>query len=495
MPRARLVLLLTASIATGLAQVTAQANDAIGGGVAATHILVHFDAEFATAHDVAFGGAIDGGPLDGLIQTWGVTGIRPLLVEPPRDAALASRYGLDRIHVFEVPDGTDVRAMAAAFNAAPGVALAEVDGLGGIAETIPNDPSFNLQWPLRNTGQTGGFAGADIAASFAWDLSVGAGEVTIAILDTGIQADHPDLLGKVIPGYNFYDMNQDTSDPHGHGTHVAGIAGAIGDNGVGIAGVDWNARLLAVTVVDDNGFGSEAPVAAAVVWATDQGANVINMSLQYGEGSVALQNAVAYAYDSGVLPIAAAGNAGISSVSYPARFPKCMAVGATTHHDVRWTSSNYGVDLDVVAPGVDVYSLHRNSAYRTRSGTSMATPHVSGLASLIVSLDGCMTAAEIESVLRDTALDLGPPGFDVQYGFGRIEAPAALLAVLDAAAGDLNCDCALDAFDIEPFVVALTDPAGYALSYPGCNWMRADVNGDGAVDAFDIGPFIERLVP
>jgi subtilisin family serine protease len=495
LPQVRLVLFLSMSFAITGVPLVSLGSEAIGDGVDATHILVHFEAEFSGAHAVRFGGAIDNGPLDTLIQTWGVTGIRPLLVEPARDAALAERYGLNRVYVFTVAQGTDVRAMAAAFSAAPGVALAETDGVGGIAETIPNDPGFSLQWPLRNAGQTGGSAGADIGATFAWDLGVGSSAITIAVLDTGIQADHPDLLGKVIPGYNFYDMNNDTSDPHGHGTHVAGIAGAIGNNGVGIAGVDWNVRLLAVTVVSDSGSGTESPVAAAVVWAADQGADVINMSLQYAEGSVALRNAVAYAYDAGVLPIAAAGNAGSSTVAYPARFPKCMAIGATNHSDLRWSSSNFGPEIDVVAPGADVYSLNRNSGYRTRSGTSMATPHVSGLASLILSAGACLTPPEIEGILRDSAVDLGPPGFDVEYGYGRIEAPAALLAAHAATGGDLNCDCAIDAFDIEPFILAMTDPTGYAVHYPGCDWIRADVNGDGAVDAFDIAPFIERLLP
>lgn len=466
----------------------------VGPGHASTHLIVHFERGFLDGRSVRLGEPLDGGPLDALNAAWGVTEIRPLLSVPARNAVLADRYGLNRTYVFVVPEGTDTRAMAAAYGAVAGVARAEVDGTGGIAELIPDDPFFPSQWNFRNTGQTGGVPGADVNATRAWELHTGRDTVTIAVLDTGIQADHPDLLGKVIPGYNTYDRNNDTSDPHGHGTHVAGIAGAYTNNTYGVAGMNWGVRLLAMTVVDDSGFGTEAPVADGIVWVVDNSdAQIISMSLQYMGGTDALRNAVAYAYDSGRLLVAAAGNQGSRNIAYPARFPKCMAVGMTDARDLRDSQSNYGPELDVVAPGRSIWSLNRNSGFSIRSGTSMATPHVSGLAALLLSYDACRTQADLENLIDATAHDLGLPGWDEEYGYGRIDSYDALLAAADAVRGDMNCDCTLDVFDIEGFILALFDPAGYRARYPNCDINHADTNGDGAVNAADIEEFIVIL--
>lgn len=465
------------------------------GDAITTHIVVQFDRTFLDMHTVATGQAIDGGVIDALNRTWGVTRTEALLSRPAANGTAATALALDRYFVFSVPEGTDTSAMAAAYRAARGVALAEVDGLGGIAETIPNDAEFGRQWNMRNIGQTGGLAGADIAATFAWDLHVGSGNVIIAVIDTGVQADHPDLIGKVIPGWNFFNNNGDSDDVHGHGTHVSGIAGATGNNFIGVAGVNWNVRILAVRVTSASGTYSESDLADAIVWATDNGANFVSMSLQSYTGIAALEAAIDYARGNGVLPIAATGNNRGNVIAFPARFAGCMGVGATDHND-QWPSfSNWGPQIDVAAPGANIYSLHLDSGYRSRSGTSMATPHVSGLTSLLLSFDSCLSPSEMIELLHATSVDLGPAGFDEKFGHGRIDAFAAINEAAAMAAGDANCDCELNAFDIEPFLLALFDPEGYAIAYPGCDITRADVNGDGRVDAFDIEPFLERLFP
>ena len=465
------------------------------GDVITTHVVVQFEREFLDTHAIAAGQVIDNGPLDALSQTWGVTRITPLLTHPAANDAAASARGLDRYFVLAVPRGTDTPAMAAAYASTVGVAQSAVDGRGGIAETIPNDAQFALQWNMRNIGQTGGTPDADIAATFAWDLHVGAGTVTIAVIDTGVQSDHPDLIGRVIPGWNFYSNNSNSEDVHGHGTHVSGIAGAVGNNGVGVAGVNWDVRILAIRITRTSGTYSESDLTDAIVWAADNGADFISMSLQSYTGSAPLEAAIDYARDNGVLPIAATGNNRGNLVAFPARFAGCMGVGASDHND-QWPSfSNWGPQVDVAAPGAVIYSLFRGSGYRTLSGTSMAAPHVSGLASLMLSYNDCLTADEIADLLRATALDLGPAGFDQKFGHGRIDALAALREAAATAAGDTNCDCQVDAADIEPFILALFDPVGYAAAYPACDLLRADMNGDDVVNALDIEGLLLRMFP
>ncbi|TWT45521.1 Thermophilic serine proteinase precursor [Phycisphaerae bacterium RAS1] len=431
---------------------------------------------------------VDRGPIDASLAKWKARRAAPLIRDGCRNARPAAGRRLDRTFVIEVPAGSDTAAFAAELALAPGVEQAELDGLGGIASTIPNDPNFAVQWGLDNTGQLGGVPDADLDVPETWDYTTGAATVTIAIVDTGVQADHPDLAGKVLPGWNTYNNNSDTTDPHGHGTFVAGVAAAIGNNGVGVAGMNWNARILPVRCVSPAGSGTESQCAAAIVWATDNGADVISMSLQYYSGTALLRDAVAYAYDSGVLPIAAAGNGQGPIVAFPARFPKCMAVSATNRNDALWPGSNYGPEMDVSAPGQEVYSLWKNSGYQLLSGTSMATPHVSGLASLLLSIDPSLLPVELESALISTVTDLGPEGFDDEFGWGRVNALAAVRSVTPL--GDSNCDGQVNVLDINAFVLALSDPAAYAALYPGCARIRADINGDGAVDVLDINEFV-----
>ncbi len=462
--------------------------------VATTHILVRLAAGL-TPSDVGLGGVtVDGGEIDALAAAWAVQRVVPVLSEAPRAAWLPSADRLARTHRFEVAGGSDTTAMAAAFAQAAGVEIAEVDGVGGISTYTPNDTHFvTFQWNLNNSGQGGGVPDADIDAPELWGANQGSGSVVLAILDTGIQSTHPDLAGRLLPGRNVYDNNDNTEDPHGHGSHVTGIAAGNGDNGIGIAGVNWQCAILPVRCTSPSGSTTESITADAIRWAADHNADVISMSLQFYTGTQTLADAVNYAHDLGVLLIAATGNSRGRTIAFPARFPNCMGVGATTRMDLRWVSSNYGPEIDVVAPGFEIYSCWNDSSYRNNNGTSMATPHVSGLAALLRGLNPALTPDQVDQILRDTADDRGATGFDEEYGHGRINAYRALHAASPYAPGDLNCDGVVNFFDIDAFLTALFDIAAYPSTYAGCDVSRGDFDGDANINFFDIDPFVVAL--
>ncbi|MBU0640529.1 MAG: S8 family serine peptidase [Planctomycetes bacterium] len=462
-----------------------------GGSYATTHILVRLAPGIMPLEGASGQTTIDNGPIDALCDSWGVLHVEPFLAVRARNQMLADQLGLSRTYRLHVPTGTDTAAMADGFTGVPGIELAELDGVGGIALTIPNDPAFGSLWNMHNTGQTSGTVDADVDGPEAWDIYTGSADLTLAIIDTGVQADHPDLNGKVIAGRNTYDDNFDTDDPHGHGTHCTGIAAAYGNNGIGVTGINWEVTILAMRCTSPTGSATESDCAEAIIWAVDNGADIGSLSLQFYTGTTTLEEAVNYAYGENVLLIAATGNNYGNIVAYPAKFAHCMGVAATTHNDTWYTSSNYGPETDVSAPGKDVYSLWKNSGYYTNSGTSMATPHVSGLAALMMSYNFALSIDQIEQMLKDSAEDKGDPGWDEQFGWGRINAEFALLAA--DPRGDLNCDGVVDGFDIDPFILALNGQEGYLLAYPGCDFERGDTNSDGAVNGFDIDSFIVLL--
>ncbi|MCZ6542035.1 MAG: S8 family serine peptidase [Planctomycetota bacterium] len=385
------------------------------------------------------------------LQRWKAELITPALTTQPANRQLAAQIGLDRYYKIHVPPGTDTPAMAAQFAGfVTHIGSAEVDGIGGIAQTIPNDNDFDLQYALLNTGQTGGIPDADIDATDAWDETTGSAALLLAVLDAGMD-EHVEFAGRLVDGWNTASNNGDTSDSCGsHGTHVGGIAAATGNNTIGIAGVNWAVWVMPVRVL--NGCnGTESPLADGIIYATDHGADVINMSLQFADGTNYLHDAVTYGYMSGVVLVAAAGNFGFSGgVAFPARWDETIAVAATDNQDQRWSGSNQGPQLTVAAPGVNVWSLFGSANYAYMTGTSMATPHVSGLATLMLSLDGSLTPDEVRDILQATADDVDAPGFDNNTGFGRINANAALLEVLAGISipGDLDGDGAVGILDL-----------------------------------------------
>ena len=238
----------------------------------------------------------------------------------------------------------------------------------------PNDSYFGQQWSLTK-----------VQAPEAWDLTTGLGSVKIAVLDTGLDPTHPELSTKIVEEVNF-SASQTTFGVHSHGTHVAGISAAATNNENGVAGVGYNSSLMNVKVLGDDGSGTYSAVAQGIVWATDNGANVINMSLGGTSPSTTLSDAVNYAWNRGVVVVAAAGNSGTTSPTYPAYHANVIAVAATDSSDALPSWSNRGDWVDVAAPGVSIYSTVPFNGYQSMSGTSMASPHVAGLAGLVFAL-------------------------------------------------------------------------------------------------------------
>lgn len=283
----------------------------------------------------------------------------------------------------------------------------------------PSDPRFSDQ-----------YAPTQVKSDQAWDTTLGDSSVTIAVVDTGAQYDHPDLQSnyKSNPGRDFAD---DDSDPYPdvqsdeyHGTHVSGCAAAVIDNGTGVAG-QGNSSLINGRALDEGGSGSTSDIADAVEWAADQGADIINLSLGGGGYTSTMKNAVSYATDNGALVIAAAGNSGSSSVSYPAAYSECVAISAVDDNEQLASFSQYGEKVELCAPGVDVLSTttETRGSYERLSGTSMATPVTSGVAGLTLAKWN-LTNSELRSHLKNTAEDIGLS--ENEQGSGQVDALAAV---------------------------------------------------------------------
>lgn len=230
---------------------------------------------------------------------------------------------------------------------------------------IPNDLLFSqYQWNLPV-----------IETNRGWDLSKGSEDVIIAVIDTGVDLQHSDLDGQLVEGYNIVEKDKQPLDDVGHGTHVAGIIGALVNNGEGVAGVSWYNKIMPVKALDGSGSGTTYAVAEGIIWATDHGAKVINMSLGNYADSQFLHDAVKYAYDRDVVLVAASGNDNTERPGYPAAYPEVLAVAATDSNQKRAEYSNYGDYIDVAAPGTNIASTFPGNQYAALSGTSMASPH------------------------------------------------------------------------------------------------------------------------
>ena len=316
------------------------------------------------------------------------------------------------------PEGQE-HQIVEALNNDPRVEYAELD-YAVHATIIPNDSHFGLQWgPVK------------IQAPAAWDEATGGSDVIIAIIDTGVDLNHPDLNDKIVPGWDFVNNDSLAQDDHGHGTHVAGIAAAETNNQQGVAGVSWGARIMPIKVLNREGNGFYSDVAQGVLYACNHGAKIINLSLGGSEPSNTLEDALAQAYAQGCLIAAAAGNDGQSSVDCPARYPAAIAVAATDRYDQRAYFSDYGPEIELAAPGVDIFSTlwtRSSHTYGWKQGTSMSTPHVAGLAAIVWSVCPGMSNTDLRSVMENTAKDLGAPGWDQYYGYGRIDAEKAVEA-------------------------------------------------------------------
>jgi thermitase len=278
------------------------------------------------------------------------------------------------------------------------------------ASYTPNDPRFGEQWGLMKTG-----------FESAWDRARGSG-VRIAIVDSGAAVRHVDLRQKIALQRDLINNDGTVEDPFEHGTHVAGIAAAETGNGTGVAGGCPNCKLLIAKVLDGDGMGTATDVAQGIIWSTDHGAEVVNVSLGDSHNVRAVRDAVDYATGKGAVVVAAAGNNDTNRLEYPAAYSDVIAVAATNKNDRRAWFSNYGDWVDVAAPGVGILSTVPGG-YSAWDGTSMATPHVAALASLLASQG--RSAVNIKKRIFNTAVDLGPTGRDPYYGYGRIDANRA----------------------------------------------------------------------
>jgi subtilisin family serine protease len=324
---------------------------------------------------------------------------------------------------------TDRRPIAAALatlRREPGVLSAEPAVPMRLAE-LPDDPYFPQQWGLDA-----------INAASGWDRERGSFGVIVAIVDSGVDPNHPELRPKLLPGWDFIGRDGSPADTNGHGTMVAGIAAAATDNGQGVAGTSWASEILPVRVIGPAG-GTDQTVADGIVFAVDRGARVINLSLAGDSPSGLLGSAINYASDHGAVVVAATGNEGASAIAWPARYPKTIAVGAVERQGSTVTHapySNKGQYIDVVAPGSGIVGPWPGNRYVIGDGTSFAAPFVSGLAALLLSRDPRLTPAQVSSRLRNTAQDLGAVGYDTTYGAGLVDASAALAATADPNASD-----------------------------------------------------------
>ncbi|MGM7702789.1 S8 family peptidase [Pseudalkalibacillus sp. Hm43] len=302
----------------------------------------------------------------------------------------------------------------------PEVDYAEFNGLM-FTQLTPNDPLFNQQWGLLKINSTR-----------AWNVTRGSSLLKIAILDTGVNAGHPDLNEKMALNVNF-STSSTSQDINGHGTHVAGIAAAVTRNGIGIAGLAINPKILNIKVLDDSGSGSFSDVAKGIVNATDNGAKVINMSLGGPSFSNTVQSAVQYADSNGVIQVAAAGNDNADDLFYPAAYPEVISVAALDRDNTKASFSNFGSAwVDVAAPGIDILStlptttnMMGQTDYGYLSGTSQAAPFVSGLAALMASLEP--DASKVRNAIETTTVPV--PGSGTLYQNGRINTYAALLKI------------------------------------------------------------------
>lgn len=289
----------------------------------------------------------------------------------------------------------------------------------------PNDPCFPAQWHLRA-----------LEGPAAWALAAGRPPVVIAVVDSGVEATHPDLRGALVPGWNFLSETPDTADGFGHGTAVAGAAAAAANNGVGGAGVAPGARLMPLVALDANDRASYSDIARAIVYAADHGARVINVSLGGPSPSLTLDRAIEYAWQRGAIVVASAMNTGDSTPHYPAASPRALAVSATTPVDTLAGFSTHGDWIDFSGPGVSILTTSAGGRYAYRHGTSFAAPMVSGTLALMLAARPRASPEELVALLAEAAEDLGAPGPDPSFGRGRVHARRAVERAVSPRSGD-----------------------------------------------------------
>ena len=367
---------------------------------------------------------------------------------------LADRGRSGEFYVLEcAPDAG--RPLVRWFARQPAVAYAELEATARTT-IAPADPHWaGFQWNMYNAGarSNGVASNFGVKAEAAWDAGATGAGVRVAVIDTGVAYENygaflvaPDLVGRPFAApFDAVTGDGHPNDENCHGTHVAGTIGQVTGNGIGCAGIARNCTIMPVRVLDARGVGNHTWIANGITWAANNGAGVINLSLGSTVGSSTMQNAIAFAAGRNVVICAAAGNSGTAGVNFPALYTQCIAVGATRFDGARASYSTFGTGIDVVAPGGQT-NIDQNGdrygdgilqqtfqpgsprafGYYFYQGTSMATPHVAAVAALVKSVRPRYTAAQIRAAIEGSCVNLGAPGYDTTFGWGLIDAAAAI---------------------------------------------------------------------
>lgn len=415
---------------------------------------------------------------------------------------------LDNIYLLTIQENIDILEIIKKYSSHPDVIYAEPNGIPYLC-SIPDDNDFDKQWGLHNTGQNGGISDSDIDAPEAWDIETGDSSIVIAMIDSGIDYNHPDLKDNLwinqdeIPdnnidddqnGYiddviswNFINNNADPKDEHAHGTHCSGIASAVTNNDQGVAGVCWNCKIMPVKIANEYWDTTVEIVANGIKYAADNGANVISMSFGWSTPYNILRDAIDYAYEKRIIMVAAAGNHGSSNRLYPAAFSNVIAVGGINRNNSRlyyyyesvdyWVISNYGSWVDVAAPAQEIYStmptyhvfynniqnnLGLNMNYDYMSGTSMACPNVAGIVALILSKNPTLTPDQVKKIIKG---NVEPYDSEYYIGTGFVNAYKALLACNNPNKPSINGRSTGKAGESYEYTFIGTDPDGHNISY------------------------------
>ncbi|WP_456277608.1 S8 family serine peptidase [Bacillus sp. AK128] len=341
------------------------------------------------------------------------------------EISLSERLREKGYRVVQVPNHLSFLTKLEEIKALEEVEFAEPEYLNEIMYT-PKDPYYSHQWYLPK-----------INMSQAWDLMKGSSTTIVAVLDTGINSSHPDLSGRILPGYDFVNKDSNPSDDHGHGTHVAGII-AANANSIGITGIDFSAKILPVKVANHEGLLSTSNIIEGIYYAIDQGAHIINMSYGSTARSELEENALKEAYSKGITLIAASGNDGSSTIHFPAAYPYVISVGATDKLGKRAGFSNYGELIDLSSPGVDIVSTNFKGGYVSGEGTSYSAPIVSGIAALLKAKNPMWGPNEITWALQKGASAVSREEWNGSTGFGIVNAYQSLLLTVPDRSNDIS---------------------------------------------------------
>jgi subtilisin family serine protease len=356
--------------------------------------------------------------------------------------------------VLNLPEQADEAGFANAMASRPDVEFAELDRVMKPAEITPNDPWFgSWQWYLTK-----------INAPAAWSTTTGDKSIIIAILDTGVDGTHPDLQSKMVPGWNIYNNNSDTSDVYGHGTVVAGTAAAASNNGQGVASIAWNCPIMPIRISAVDGTATFSAMASGLTWAADHGARVANISYE-ASNSATVKSAASYFQSKGGVVTSSAGNR--ASFDSSPDNPYILTISATDVNDLITSWTNTGNNVDLAAPG-SAYTTFEGGIYSSATGTSISAPIVAGAAALVLSTNPALTGAQVQDILKQNADDFGSTGWDSSYGSGRVNVARAVSAASGPSSRDVMPPAVtfispvngLDVSGIVSIAVSATDNVG-----------------------------------